>query len=179
MCSQNNYWQWYHVYEDEINHRGEMSWRLSRMKLTSIMAIPALIEQLAHLPAPYVAHEWRGWQIRPIISGNNLLFRATRDHADLAIKLMIRDDRNRAQREFSALTLLESLGSPVAPRPIFLDLDSYKHAVVAQTWVDGDMLQSAPGDDATWLRILQTYHAVHQIDVDDIARQERCVRSNS
>jgi hypothetical protein len=29
----NNYWQWYHVYEDEINHRGEMSWRLSRMNL--------------------------------------------------------------------------------------------------------------------------------------------------
>jgi hypothetical protein len=27
----NNYWQWYHVYEDEINHRGEMRWRLSRM----------------------------------------------------------------------------------------------------------------------------------------------------
>jgi hypothetical protein len=27
----NNYWQWYHVYEDEINHRGEMNWRLSRM----------------------------------------------------------------------------------------------------------------------------------------------------
>jgi hypothetical protein len=30
----NNYWQWYHVYEDEINHRGEMSWRLSRMNQT-------------------------------------------------------------------------------------------------------------------------------------------------
>jgi hypothetical protein len=30
-----NYWQWYHVYEDEINHRGEMSWRLSRMNLTA------------------------------------------------------------------------------------------------------------------------------------------------
>jgi hypothetical protein len=30
----NNYWQWYHVYEDEINHRGEMSWRLSRMNHT-------------------------------------------------------------------------------------------------------------------------------------------------
>ena len=28
----NNYYQWYHVYEDEINHRGEMNWRLSRMK---------------------------------------------------------------------------------------------------------------------------------------------------
>ena len=31
----NNYYQWYHVYEDEINHRGEMHWRLSRMKLTT------------------------------------------------------------------------------------------------------------------------------------------------
>jgi hypothetical protein len=28
----NNYWQWYHVYEDEINHRGEMNWRLSRIR---------------------------------------------------------------------------------------------------------------------------------------------------
>jgi aminoglycoside phosphotransferase (APT) family kinase protein len=135
------------------------------------MSIPALIEQLAHLPTPYVAHQWRGWQIRPIISGNNLLFRATRDGADLAIKLLIRDERNRAQREFSALTLLESLGSPVAPRPIFLDLDSYRHAVLAQTWVDGHMLQSAPDDDSTWLHILQTYHAVHRIGLDDIMRQ--------
>jgi hypothetical protein len=31
----NNYYQWYHVYEDEINHRGEMHWRLSRMDLTT------------------------------------------------------------------------------------------------------------------------------------------------
>ena len=31
----NNYYQWYHVYKDEINHRGEMHWRLSRMKLTT------------------------------------------------------------------------------------------------------------------------------------------------
>ena len=27
----NNYYYWYHVYEDEINHRGEINWRLSRM----------------------------------------------------------------------------------------------------------------------------------------------------
>jgi thiamine kinase-like enzyme len=135
------------------------------------MSITALIERLVYLPTPYVAHEWRGWRISPVTSGNNLLFRATRDSADLAIKLMIRDERNRAQRECSALTLLESLGSPVAPKPIFLDLDSYKHAVVAQTWVDGDMLRSAPDDDATWLRILQTYHAIHRIGLDDIVRQ--------
>jgi DinB superfamily len=30
----NNYYNWYHVYEDEINHRGEMNWRLSRMKIS-------------------------------------------------------------------------------------------------------------------------------------------------
>ena len=27
----NNYYYWYHVYEDEINHRGEIGWRLSRI----------------------------------------------------------------------------------------------------------------------------------------------------
>ena len=27
----NNYWKWFHVYEDEINHRGEISWMLSRI----------------------------------------------------------------------------------------------------------------------------------------------------
>lgn len=27
----NHYWMWYHVYEDEINHRGEISWLKSRI----------------------------------------------------------------------------------------------------------------------------------------------------
>ncbi len=27
----NNYWKWFHVYEDEINHRGEISWFKSRI----------------------------------------------------------------------------------------------------------------------------------------------------
>lgn len=27
----NNYWMWYHVYEDEINHRGQISWLKSRI----------------------------------------------------------------------------------------------------------------------------------------------------
>jgi uncharacterized damage-inducible protein DinB len=32
--SANNYWMWYHVYEDEIHHRGEISWRKSRIPAT-------------------------------------------------------------------------------------------------------------------------------------------------
>lgn len=27
----NNYWMWYHVYADEINHRGEINWLKSRI----------------------------------------------------------------------------------------------------------------------------------------------------
>jgi len=27
----NNYWMWYHVYKDEINHRGEINWLKSRI----------------------------------------------------------------------------------------------------------------------------------------------------
>lgn len=27
----NNYWKWFHVYEDEINHRGAISWLKSRI----------------------------------------------------------------------------------------------------------------------------------------------------
>jgi hypothetical protein len=27
----NHYWMWYHVYEDEINHRGEINWLKSRI----------------------------------------------------------------------------------------------------------------------------------------------------
>lgn len=30
-----NYYWWYHVYEDEINHRGEIEWKLSRMPILS------------------------------------------------------------------------------------------------------------------------------------------------
>jgi len=31
----NNYWKWFHVYEDEINHRGEISWFKSRIPAES------------------------------------------------------------------------------------------------------------------------------------------------
>ncbi|MEZ4615425.1 MAG: hypothetical protein R2867_07910 [Caldilineaceae bacterium] len=30
----NNYWMWYYVYEDELNHRGEISWLKSRIPVT-------------------------------------------------------------------------------------------------------------------------------------------------
>lgn len=27
----NYYWQWYHVFEDEMSHRGEINWLMSRI----------------------------------------------------------------------------------------------------------------------------------------------------
>jgi thiamine kinase-like enzyme len=131
------------------------------------MSITTIVEQLARLQAPYSEHEWRGWHIRPIASGNNLLFRATRDDQDWAVKFMIRDQRNRAQREFSALALIANQGAPVGPRPLYLDLDSYQHAVVVQTWLDGTALLAPPADDSTWSQILQVYALVHTLEPAD------------
>ena len=135
------------------------------------MSITALIEQLASLEAPYAEHEWQGWQIRPIASGNNLLFRARRAGDDWAMKFMIRDQRDRARREYEALTLIDDLGLPVGPRPIYVDRDRYPQAVVVQTWVDGTALETPPTDDSTWSQILQTYALVHQIQPADAARR--------
>ena len=133
-------------------------------------SIAGLLEELAHLQAPYPDYEWQGWHIRPVASGNNLLFRATRDGHDWAVKFMIRDQRNRARREFGALTLIGGLGAPVGPRPLYIDQDSYQHAVVVQTWVDGTPLSSPPADDATWSHILQAYALIHKIQLADALR---------
>ena len=135
------------------------------------MPFTSLVDYLADISALHVEHEWQGWHIRPILSGNNLLFRATQDIYDLAVKFMIRDERNRAQREFASLTLIYRLDSDIGPRPIYLDLDSYRHTVLVQTWIEGSVLSSPPNDDATWLQILQTYRLVHQVHPLDVFRQ--------
>src|SRR5262245_13542908 len=135
------------------------------------MSITALIEQLACLQAPYSEYDWQEWRIRPIASGNNLFFRASRAGDNWAVKFMIRDQRNRAQREFSALSLLNDLGLPIGPRPVYVDHDNYPHAVVVQTWVDGTALQLPPTDDSTWSHILQAYTLIHHIQPADALRR--------
>ena len=46
----------------------------------------ALVAYLAQFEAACPEHEWQDWHIRPVASGNNRLFRATRD-ADLQCAL--------------------------------------------------------------------------------------------
>lgn len=57
--------------------------------------------------------DWEDWAIRPISGGaNNRLYRATNADADLVVKWTLRDERDRAGREYAALALLERTGRP-------------------------------------------------------------------
>src|SRR5713226_9705675 len=117
-----------------------------------------LLDYLAGAQPLSTEHNWQQWRIRPAPSGNNRLFRASCPGADWVVKFAIRDDRDRARREFNALTLLEHCAPGVAPQPIYCDPKRYEQPVVVQTWVAGRALWSPPGDDAAWRQILETYH---------------------
>src|SRR5262249_49486128 len=95
----------------------------------------AILDYLSNLPPECREHRWEGWLIRPVPSGNNRVYRVTRAAADWAVKFYIRDDRDRARREYRSLALLHSLQADIAPRPVALDLDHYEHAVLIQTWL--------------------------------------------
>src|SRR5262245_22941297 len=83
-----------------------------------------LLDYLAATHHPNL--HWRGWRIaRADGSGNNILYRATSDSHDLAVKFTIRDARDRAGREYAALLALHRAGLEVAPAPLFLDRDRY------------------------------------------------------
>ncbi|MBC8077414.1 MAG: aminoglycoside phosphotransferase family protein [Chloroflexales bacterium] len=132
--------------------------------------LAALVEQLARQQPPYRSYGWSGWQIQPVPSGNNLLFRATGETQDVAVKFLIRDARQRAQREWAALSLIDRMNAPFGPRPLHYDHERLPHAAVVQTWLDGTALHATPTDDVAWLQIVQTYAAVHRLQLEDAAR---------
>jgi hypothetical protein len=101
--------------------------------------LPALLPLVDYLAAGGAqAGEWRGWRITRVAgAGNNLLYRATGDRHDLAIKFTIRDDRDRAGREYHALLALEQVGLAIAPAPLWLERERYAQPVVVQTWLAG------------------------------------------
>jgi aminoglycoside phosphotransferase (APT) family kinase protein len=128
---------------------------------------------LAHLSVTNgEAHRWRAWQIVPVAGGaNNRLQRATTTGADLAIKWTLRDERDRAGREYAALAALQSLGLDLAPSPLLLDRTSYPLPVVVQTWLPGETRTTPPVTDAEWTKLLEHYAAIHQVIPDRLTRQ--------
>jgi aminoglycoside phosphotransferase (APT) family kinase protein len=126
----------------------------------------ALTALLQHLDgdAAHGPHAWREWQVTPVTGGaNNLLYRATSARADYAIKFTVRDARDRAGREYAALSALHQAGLPIVPLPIHLDQERYRQPVVVQSWLEGDALKASPENDADWDALLAHYCAIHTL----------------
>lgn len=124
-----------------------------------------LIPLLDHLAAtPHPAGEWQGWRLTRIPGGaNNLLFRATSAQADLAVKFTIRDERDRAGREFKALTALQQAGLDLAAQPVLLLRRRYPQPVVVQSWLAGETSTTLPQGDAEWTPLLEHYARLHRL----------------
>ena len=131
----------------------------------------------AHDPAPFLPlldhlassaavadGEWREWRIARVAgAGNNLLFRATSATRDLAIKFTIRDQRDRAGREYAALLALQQAKLAIAAEPLWLDRDRYTQPVVVQSWLEGAVLAAPPVHDDEWRCLLDHYLAIHTL----------------
>ena len=112
---------------------------------------------------------WDIWRIANIDGGrNNRLYRASCDLGDLVVKFTIRDDRDRAGREFGALTALRQAGLELAPVPLLLDCDRYALPVVVQTWLAGDVVDAVPASDDDWEKIVRHLVAVHSVTPDTV-----------
>jgi thiamine kinase-like enzyme len=122
-----------------------------------------LLDHLARW-RPTAAYTWDEWSIEPTGGGaNNLLYRAQRPPHDLMVKFTIRDERDRAGREFGALQAIYRAGLSIAPRPVFFDRDSYEQPVVVQTFVPGEVSTAPPVNDEEWLRLVEHLLITHSV----------------
>lgn len=128
----------------------------------------SLLDYLA-LARPKADVQWHDWRVARIDGGwCNLLYRATGPLGDLAVKFTIRDSRDRAGREYGALSALHRAGFPIAPQPILLDRDSYEQPVVVLTWLEGEVSAAPPATEVEWHSLLQHLATLHAIRPDRI-----------
>lgn len=134
-------------------------------RLEELLAHLAGAAETADPPAPDAWH-WQGWHIRPVSGGmNNRLLRATGPAGDFAIKFTIRDERDRAGREWTALSLLAQAAPGLAPRPVLLDRHSHPQPVIVQEWLAGHAAATAPANAAEWTRLCRHLLAIHQAEI--------------
>ena len=83
------------------------------------------------------------WVVERVAGGaNNAVYRVTGDGQQIACKLCVPDNRQRATRRFGVMQLLRSAGADVAPEPLWLD-ESCTLApfpVVIYRWLAGEPL---------------------------------------
>lgn len=107
----------------------------------------------------------RGWVVERVAGGaNNALYRVTGDGQQIACKLCVPDDRQRAMREYRVMQLLWSAGVDVAPEPFWLD-ESCTLApfpMVMYRWLAGEPL---PTDmtGAQWAAFAGTIQQIHAL----------------
>ena len=110
---------------------------------------------------------WRDWRIQRIDGGwSNLLYRATNEAGDLAVKFTLPDGRDRAGREYGALTALREAGLSVAPEAVLLDRTRYVQPVIVLTWLSGEVSPEPPTDDIGWSRLVEHFAQVHGVRPD-------------
>ena len=129
------------------------------------LAAPAVAAQLDDAANPPIS--WTGadtWSIsRATGSLNNRIYRATASSADLAIKLTLRDQYQRATREYHSLRVLERAGLPVGPRALLLEQDGYATPVVVLTWEEGVPCTEPPATDDDWRSFVELFAAIHTV----------------
>jgi aminoglycoside phosphotransferase (APT) family kinase protein len=125
---------------------------------------------LAQLSGTAVSHPRviDGWLVSPLVGGtNNLLYRSTNAESDVVIKWCIHDARQRAMREYAALTLVHAVAPECAPVPILVDETQYHQPVVVQAYVDGRVLTAPPADDDEWHDLIACFVTIHGVSMRD------------
>lgn len=112
---------------------------------------------------PLESGSYRTWTFSRVGGGaNNLVYRVGGVDKTLAVKFCIHDERDRAGREYGALSLLTDLGLAVAPKAIRLDRERYVHPTVVQSWVEGEVM-GPPATASDWETLLNYYAALHRV----------------
>jgi len=110
------------------------------------------------------------WTVTRIYGGmNGQTYRV--DYTDkvndsIAIKFRKRDQRQRAQREFTVMTMLQSQNYALAPKPIELITDhpNLPDDVVVMSWIDGTVLNDMSSvSQTTWEHILSAFAQLNTI----------------
>jgi len=106
-----------------------------------------------------------GFIIQRIWGGaNNALYKIETENGTLACKLCVDDGRQRAVREFGALSAIQAAKVDIAPRPVFIDESKVilPYPVVIYHWVEGCTLE-VPLSSLQLENLLASYHCLHSI----------------
>ncbi|MEM8863506.1 MAG: aminoglycoside phosphotransferase family protein [Chloroflexota bacterium] len=126
----------------------------------------SLLNILKHLDEspPTEKETWEGAIIEKIGGGrNNLIYRVQQEGHDVAVKFTIKDERDRARREYVALSALHAAGIDTTPQALWLDESSYQQPVVIQSWLDGQTLEGIPADRAGWSQLVDHFVTIHSV----------------